>query len=184
MKQHLAILPIALCLGFVQHVQAAKPAPISNEVYKLAKDDVEQHYAREKANCDSLSSNAKDICQAQVKGAENVALARLKAQNSGKQADKDAAVEAGIEARHMVAKERCDDLAGNPKDVCAKQAKAEHDKDMANLKARKEVKEARDEAAETKREADYKVAQERCDGLAGSAKEACQASAKARFNVN
>ena len=51
-------------------------------------------------------------------------------------------------------------------------------------KARKEIKEARDEAAETKREADYKVAQERCDGLAGSAKDACQASAKARYNVN
>ena len=72
MKRHLALLPIALCLGFVQHVQAAKPAPISNEVYKLAKDDVEQHYAREKANCDSLSSNARDICQASAKARFNM----------------------------------------------------------------------------------------------------------------
>ena len=184
MKRHLAILPIALCLGFLQHAQAAKPAPISDEVYKLAKDDVEQHYAREKASCDSLSGNAKDVCQAEISGAEKVAQARLKAQHTGKQSDKDASVEAGIEARHKVAKERCDDLQGNQKDVCEKQAKADHDKSMANLKARKEIKEARDEAAEKKREADYKVAQERCDGLAGSAKDACQASAKARFNVN
>ncbi len=184
MKRHIAILPIALCLGFLQHAHAANPAPISDEVYKLAKDDLEQHYAREKVTCDSVSGNAKDICQAEVTGAEKVAQARLKAQQTGKQADKDAAVEAGIDARHKVAKERCDDLQGNQKDVCVKQAKADHDKAMASLKARQEIKEARDEAAEKKREADYKVAKERCDTLAGSAKDACQASAKARFNVN
>ncbi len=184
MKRHIAILPIALCLGFVQHVQASSPSALSDDVYKLAKDDVEQHYAREKAACDNVSGNAKDICKAQNEGAEKVALARLKAQHTGKQADKDAAVEAGIDARLKVAKERCDDLGGNPKDVCEKQAKATYEKDKASLKARKEIKEARDEAAETKREADYKVAQERCDGLAGSAKDACQASAKARYNVN
>ena len=184
MKRHIAILPIALCLGFLQHVQAASPTTINDEVYKLAKDDLEQHYAREKLTCDNVSGNAKDICKAEVEGAEKVAQARLKAQHTGKQADKDAATEAGIDARHKIAKERCDDLPGNQKDVCEKQAKAEHDKSMASLKARQEIKEIRDEAAEKKRDADYKVAKERCETLAGSAKDACQASAKARFNVN
>lgn len=184
MKRHIALLPIALTLGFLQHVQAANPAPITEEVYKLAKDDLEQHYAREKLTCDSVTGNAKDICQAEVTGAEKVAQARLKAQHTGKQADKDAATEAGINARHKIAKERCDDLQGNQKDVCEKQTKAEHDKAMVSLKARQEIKEIRDEAAQKKRDAELKVAQERCDGLAGSAKDACHASAKARFNVN
>ncbi len=184
MKRHIALLPIALTLGFLPHVQAANPAPITEEVYKLAKDDLEQHYAREKLTCDSVTGNAKDICQAEVTGAEKVAQARLKAQHTGKQADKDAATEAGINARHKIAKERCDDLQGNQKDVCEKQAKAEHDKAMVSLKARQEIKEIRDEAAQKKRDAELKVAQERCDGLAGSAKDACHASAKARFNVN
>ena len=184
MKRHIALLPIALTLGFLQHVQAANPAPITEEVYKLAKDDLDQHYAREKLTCDSATGNAKDICKAEVSGAEKVAQARLKAQHTGKQADKDAAVEARIEARHKIAKERCDDLQGNQKDVCEKQAKAEHDKAMASLKARQEIKEIRDEAAEKKREADHKVANERCDSLAGTAKDACQASAKARYQVN
>lgn len=184
MKRHIALLPIALTLGFLQHVQAANPAPITEEVYKLAKDDLEQHYAREKLTCDSVTGNAKDICQAEVTGAEKGAQARLKAQHTGKQADKDAATEAGINARHKIAKERCDDLQGNQKDVCEKQAKAEHDKAMVSLKARQEIKEIRDEAAQKKRDAELKVAQERCDGLAGSAKDACHASAKARFNVN
>lgn len=190
MKRHIAILPIALALGFLQHVQAADPAPISNpapistEVYKLAKDDLDQHYDREKKACDSLGGNAKDICREEAKGAEKVAQARLKAQHTGKQSDKDAAVEAGIEARHKVAKERCDDLQGNQKDVCVKQAKADHDKAMASLKARQDIQEIRDETAEKKRDADHKVARERCDAMSGAAKDACQASAKARFNMN
>lgn len=184
MNRHIALLPIALAIGFLQPVQAADPAPINNEVYKLAKDDLDRHYDREKKACDTLSGNAKDICQEEAKGAEKVAQARLKAQHTGKQSDKDAAVEAGIDARHKVAKERCDDLQGNQKDVCVKQAKADHDKAMASLKARQDIQEVRDEAAEKKRDADYKVAKERCDTLAGSAKDACQASAKARFNMN
>lgn len=184
MNRHIALLPIALAIGFLQPVQAADPAPISTEVYKLAKDDLDHHYDREKKACDTLSGNAKDICQEEAKGAEKVAQARLKAQHTGKQADKDAAVEAGVDARHKVAKERCDDLQGNQKDVCVKQAKADHDKAIANLKARQDIQEIRDETAEKKRDADYKVAKERCDTLAGSAKDACQASAKARFNVN
>lgn len=184
MNRHIALLPIALAIGFLQPAQAADPAPINNEVYKLAKDDLDHHYDREKKACDTLSGNAKDICQEETKGAEKVAQARLKAQHTGKQADKDAAIEAGVDARHKVAKERCDDLQGNQKDVCVKQAKADHDKAMASLKARQDIQEVRDEAAEKKRDADYKVAKERCDTLAGSAKDACQASAKARFNVN
>lgn len=184
MNRHIALLPIALAIGFLQPVQAADPAPISNEVYKLAKDDLDQHYDREKKACDALSGNAKDICQEEAKGAEKVAQARLKAQHTGKQSDKDDAVKASIEARHNVAKERCDDVQGNQKDVCVKQAKADRDKAMASLKARQDIQEARDEAAEKKRDADYKVARERCDTMSGSAKDACQASAKARFNVN
>ena len=58
MKRHIALLPIALALGFLQQVQAADPAPISNEVYKLAKDDIDHHYDSEKKACDSLSGNA------------------------------------------------------------------------------------------------------------------------------
>ena len=76
MKRHIALLPIALTLGFLQHVQAANPAPITEEVYKLAKDDLDQHYAREKLTCDSATGNAKDICKAEVSGAEKVAQAR------------------------------------------------------------------------------------------------------------
>lgn len=46
MKRHIAILPIALTTGFLPQVHAADPAPISNEVFKLTKDDLDRHYDR------------------------------------------------------------------------------------------------------------------------------------------
>ena len=46
----------------------------------------------------------------------------------------------------------------------------------------KKVGEARKDAAEDKRDADYKLATEKCDSLAGDAKAACMSAAKAKFN--
>ena len=52
---------------------------------------------------------------------------------------------------------------------------------LADAKLDKKVGEARNDAAEDKREADYKVATEKCDSLAGDAKAACVSAAKSRF---
>jgi hypothetical protein len=82
-----------------------------------------------------------------------------------------------------VAKERCDSLSGNEKDVCQQKAKAEHDKAKAAADASVKTADARDDVARTRREADYKVARERCDSLSGSAKDTCLADAKARFSM-
>ncbi len=46
---------------------------------------------------------------------------------------------------------------------------------------RQRVGEAREDAAEDKREADYQLARERCDALTGDAKAKCLADARARF---
>ena len=96
------------------------------------------------------------------------------------------------ESLYTVADERCDDLAGNPKDVCVKEAKAELVKGKANAKvdrvtadtsndAAMKQAEVRKDASAVKRDADYKVEIEKCDALAGAAKDACVGSAKARF---
>jgi hypothetical protein len=45
----------------------------------------------------------------------------------------------------------------------------------------KQIGEARTDAAEDKRSADYKVAAEKCDALAGEAKNTCVAAAKVQF---
>ena len=104
---------------------------------------------------------------------------------------KDARI-AHAQAYYDVAIEKCDDLAGNPKDVCVKEAKAALVKGKADAKVDRVVADtrqdaaakqadARKEATEDKRNAEYKVAIEKCDALAGAAKDACVSNAKAQF---
>ena len=64
---------------------------------------------------------------------------------------------------------------------CVQQAKAAETKALANAKMGKEIGAARKDAAEDKRDADYKVAAEKCDALAGDAKAACVVTARAKF---
>ena len=84
------------------------------------------------------------------------------------------------------------DLAGNWKDVCVKEAKGELVKGKANAKVDRvaadmsheavtKQAEARKDANADKREAEYKGAIEKCDALAGAAKEACVSNAKAQY---
>ena len=61
------------------------------------------------------------------------------------------------------------------------EAKTGRTKDMADAKMNKEIGEAKVDAAQAKRDADYKLAIEKCDALAGDAKSACVANAKSTF---
>jgi hypothetical protein len=160
---------------------AAGAANISPATYDGARKDVETTYKAERDACGQMSGNAKDICVETAKGKESVAMARLKYQRSGDAKDMSKVTEARYEADYKVAKELCDDQAGNAKDVCVAKAKAEHDKAKADAKMNKSTAEARNDAAETKNKADYKVASERCDAMSGNAKDSCLASARARF---
>ena len=103
---------------------------------------------------------------------------------SGKPADMQKHGKAKADAAYDVERERCDDMSGNDKDVCVKAAKATRTKALANLKLNKDVASARTDAADAKRDADYKVAAEKCDALSGDAKTACINTAKARFGKN
>jgi hypothetical protein len=158
-------------------------AEMSNATFDGAKDQIKAAYKMERDACDAMTGNNKDICVETAKGREKVALAHLQVQRSGAPKDQTKLAEARYDARYDVAKEKCDDQAGNAKDLCVKQAKAEHEKAKADVKMNKEIRESRSEAEETKMKADYKVAAERCDTLSGDAKDACVASAKARFGM-
>ena len=156
---------------------------LSSTAYDTAKEQVKTSFKAERSACDTLAGNAKDICVETAKGREKVAMAHLQVQRTGAAKDQSKLAEARYEARYEVAKEVCDDQTVNAKDVCVKEAKAARDKAKADVKMNKEVREARNEAEETKLKADYKVASERCDSLSGNAKDACVASAKARFGM-
>ena len=162
-------------------LSVAYAAPMAKADYKADKARIKADYKADKAACGSQSGNAKDICIEQGKGKEKVALAELEYGYSGKSADRTKVLVAKAESSYAVARERCDDLAGNPKDVCVKEAKAMQVKALADAKLGKEIGEARKDAAADKRDADYKVAAQKCDALAGDPKASCIANAKTTF---
>jgi len=168
-------LKTALALASMLAFSATHAAGMSKEEHKAAEDRIEAQYKSAKAACDGMKDNA------EAKAKEKVAKAELEAQNSGKPADRTKVATTRAEANYEIAKEKCDDLKGNDKDVCMKQAKATETKAKADAKAAKETSEVRKDASEDKRDAEYKVARERCDAMSGDAKDSCVAQVKARY---
>ena len=162
----------------------AQAATMSKDELKAAKTAISATYKADKAACASLSGNAKDICLEEAKAKEKISLAELEFNYSGKPADQTKLRETQAKSAYAVAKEKCDDLSGNPKDVCIKEAKAIEVKALADAKLGKQVSEARKDANLDKRDADYKVAVEKCDALASDAKANCLAMAKTQFGKN
>jgi hypothetical protein len=166
----------------------------ASDTYKVEKERIAAHYKADADRCKALSGNANDICIKEAKGREKVARAELEA--SYKNTDK-ARFEARVaraDADYDVAKEKCDDLSGNPKDVCLKQAKAGHTRAVADAKvarvSREQAEKAnaktddqRRDAAKETRDADYQVARAKCDTLAGPTKDRCLDDAKARYGM-
>ncbi len=149
--------------------------------YNAAKTRISADFKSDKASCDSRSGNAKDICVEEAKAKEKVALADLEYKHTGKSGDRNKLLTVKAETAYAVAKERCDDKSGNAKDVCVQEAKAVEVKALADAKMGKEIGEARQDAAASKRDADYKVAVEKCDAMSGDAKASCITAAKASF---
>jgi hypothetical protein len=196
----LTVAATALGLAFGASASAGN---MTKSQYTAARNDIQAAHKSAKAACDPLQANAKDICVAQAKGKEKVALAELGARYKPSQESRYEARVAKGDAEYAVAKERCDDLADNAKDVCRKQAQAAHIAAKADAKAQmktveanraagektakageqatREIAEAHNAAALDKRDAEYAVAKEKCDALAGTPRDTCIADAKARF---
>jgi hypothetical protein len=188
-KLNVNVIALALGLAFSAGTMAAG---ISKDAYKAEKDRIAAEYKSAKAGCSSLSGNENDICVAEAKGKEKVAMAELEASYKPSRDARHQVSVAKAEANYAVAKERCNDLAGNAKDVCVKEAKAAETAAKADAKAQlkssdanatasEKSAEARKDASADKRDAEYKVAKEKCDAFAGGAKDQCLDQAKARF---
>jgi hypothetical protein len=174
------------------HASMTYPTPMSKTDYTQANKDADAQYKAAKDACASLSGNARDICVAEAKGNHEVAKAEAEAAYKHTPKAREHARVAYAEANYKVAMEKCDDLAGNPKDVCVKEAKSALVKGKADAKvdrvatdANREAaatkSEARKDATEEKSDAEYKVAVEKCESLAGAAKDACVSAAKSQY---
>ena len=193
MSKLMISLLAAAGIAFAGAAGAANEKTMSRDAYKAEKDKIEAQYKAEKEKCAGQTGNAKDICQAEAKGHEKVAKAELEAHYKNTDRARYEAREAKAEADYDVAKEKCDDLSGNQKDVCVKEAKAAQTKAKADAKVARvsnntgtmktsaKTAEVRKDAAEDKRNAEYKVAKEKCDALSGDAKDKCVSEAKLKY---
>ena len=185
MNQHFSFKPALLAVfaaaSFAGFPAFAATATMSKPDYQAAKTRIGADFKTAKVTCDALSGNGKDVCVSEAKGKEKLARAELEANYTGKDKDRAKVANVKADAAFDLAKERCDDLAGNTKDVCVQQAKAARTRAKADAKLAHETGEARMKAGNEKRDANYKVEMQKCDALAGDTKSACVANAKANF---
>jgi len=178
--------------GVPATMPAKTSATMSKDSYNAERDRASATYKADRERCSAMTANAKDVCMAEAKGKEKVAKSDAEAAYKNTPRARENARMAKADMQYNVAKEKCDDLSGNPKDVCVKEARAVYTKTKADAKVERvaadtsrtasdKKMEARKDATEDKRDADYKVAVEKCDAMSGAAKDNCVRDAKVRF---
>lgn len=171
----------SLLLGACLASPMAGAATMAKPDYTASKERIKATEKSERDACKTSTGNAKDVCTEEAKSKAKVGLADLEYAYTAKPRDQAKIAEVRADSTYAVAKERCDDQTGNAKDVCLKEAKAVQTKAKADAKMNMKVAEVRKDGNQDKRDADYKVASERCGAMAGAPKDACVAEAKARY---
>jgi hypothetical protein len=132
MKKHLLMIAIASTC-FV----AAQANAMTKDEYKVAHEKIEADYKVAKTQCDTMKGNAKDVCQKDAKGKEDVGKADLEQQYQPSDSHARKLAEEKVNATYEVANEKCDDQSGAEKTACVKQAKADQAQGKADIKAMK-----------------------------------------------
>ena len=180
-KLNTSAFAAAMSLSAVLACAPVHAAQVNKAEYNAGKTKISADYKADKDTCDTMSGNAKDVCQEEAKAKEKNARAALEYAYTGKASDQKKMLTVQADTAYDVAKEKCDEQAGNAKDVCVQQAKTVHTKAIAELKLVKAVADAGKDVTDAKRDADLKLANEKCDALAGDAKSSCQSAAQSRY---
>ncbi|MCY1210684.1 hypothetical protein D9M72_223780 [compost metagenome] len=130
------------CLTAVSVQAQVNPPPAATvdpavAEYKAARDKISADYKTDRAACDAMKDNAKDVCVEEAKGKEKIAKAELDQKMKPSDGNARKVAEAKVEVAYSIAKEKCDDQKGEAKSTCVKQAKADESKGMAEVKAMK-----------------------------------------------
>lgn len=92
------------------------------------------------------------------------------------------AQKARVDADYKAARQKCDALKANAKDICMVEAKGNHKVAKAELEAQHEPSARHDAKLKSeKAEAAYDLAKQKCDDLSGTAKDTCKKDAQAAF---
>src|SRR5690606_10837309 len=120
MKKTLSMLVSASAsFGFMSASHAQDKAS-----YEATQKSAKAEYKAAREKCDTLKNNAKDICQAEAKAARVKTEANAEASYKGTDKARQKARKDIADADYEVAQAKGDDLTGNQKEVCEKEAKA------------------------------------------------------------
>jgi hypothetical protein len=169
----------AAILSFAQLACATTQSRID---YTNAKSQASLTYKDARTKCEPLTGHDKDMCVVEATAAEKRAKAAAEANYKGTIKAKTDNRIANADADLMVAKVACETKTGPDKDVCVKQAQATQVKFVADAKAHKTAVDAKVDANEDTRDAQYKVALAKCDAMASATeKDTCVISAKSTY---
>ena len=187
------LIPTIALLASAMTMAVAIPAQaLTKTEYKAAGEVLSGERKAAITTCSPMKGNAKSVCVLEAKGKYTIAQSELDAQYKPSAKADMKVRDKRADVAYDIAKAKCKDLSGNPKDVCIKDAKsakvaAKGDAKVAKIASEaktdstKKVVEARKDAMEDKSDAAYAAAKVRCDTLAGDLKTRCVNDAKAKF---
>jgi hypothetical protein len=115
--------------------RGASPAPkVDRKAKKAEEDRIEAEYKADKAKCNALKGNEKEVCEADAKGKERIAKAELEQKFEPSPRHQRKVDEAKAEHEYHVAKEKCDAMKGKDENTCEKEAKAKFERAKADIK--------------------------------------------------
>lgn len=104
--------------------EGPKDVPLSKAAYEAAKDRIEAQQRADLKACRRLKGERRDVCDAEAKGKEDAALARLEARWKRTPEAIQEAKEVTADANYRVSREKCEALRGDAQDRCVDEAKA------------------------------------------------------------
>jgi len=181
MKTAHLLLLIGITLASVGPAIAQQTAPDAKELHQRTMDGAEAAFDTARMRCDSVAGIPHEICLAEARAN------RVRIEEEAQAAYRNT-LSAYTGARMRIAsayydrdKARCGALTGNDREVCLQQAKAYLVAARADARADRKTVEARLDARDEKIDAEYRVALQRCDALAGAVKDQCVGTARTAY---
>jgi hypothetical protein len=185
MRRWIVVLAAAAAAG------GAGAQVLGKDEYRAHVQRIEAEHDAARERCKPLEGNERDLCKVRAQGTLHVAKAQLHAQYKPGPASQEKLAMARAEAAHALAREQCDDLKGHARDVCRKDAKAQFAAARAQAKSVRSALASGEDSMETQRRREevrveqssalYAAGKERCEALAGTARELCIADLRKRF---
>jgi hypothetical protein len=174
-----------LALACVLAMLGGAPATAANRLssmdeFNAGKARADAELLADRAACDKLAGTPRDVCREQARGKEMVAKAELDLAHTGSRKSQDRLTTVRMDAAYDIARTQCNDKAGAAKAVCTREAQTARANAQSDLRLSQRVTHAKRDAAEDRRDAEYKLAAEKCEAMAADPRAACVAAAKAK----